>query len=95
MKLSPLMQDFAGCYQIKKRIDKNIELLLENEELNMQEFENKVKKEAKLFLPNASMYLLSIISNYAKTIRIKRDWEASLYREISKYKNNKDNKIVF
>ena len=85
------MTDSFKEIHFKRFLNSTIEFL-DNQELTEEEFKEKLKQIVKPILPNASIYLMSVITNYAKSIKNCNDYEKILFRELEKYlTEGKDN----
>lgn len=84
------MIDLSNKFKITKCLNSTIECLISHE-LSENEFKEKVQQAIKNILPNADMYLISVITNYAKSMRNCNEYKKILYNEIDKYINEVPN----
>ena len=72
-------------FKLKKCLNSTIDVLI-SQELKPSELTEEIKQVIKSILPNSDLYLISIISNYAKAKKSLYCYEKILNNAINEYK---------
>lgn len=78
------MIDLSNKFKITRCLNSTIEVLIV-QELNEKEFKEKLQQAIKNIFPNADIYLISVITNYAKSMKNLNSYEHVLQKAISDY----------
>ena len=85
------MINFHEKIQFKRCLTSSIDCLI-SQSLKDSEFDEKLKQLVKTIFPSADLYLMSVVSNYAKSMKALNAYENILDKTISKYCEVSDDK---